>query len=408
VRQIQTDQTPVFIHEFFSSGAFEGDLSKSSLAREGLAMLSALVDDFSRAGDRPVVSTLDGRLHDSPAAARVAERARVTWVNSASDERRLFHELAGAPAATLVIAPETGGILLERRRMTDAAGGRFLGPSPHAIRLCGDKLRLYEHFERHGLSTLPTSRWDFSANRTAYPFPIVVKPRDGAGSVNTFLVQDARELQARREELIARFNQAGQEPIVQPFVEGRSLSTAALIDGDRIEVLPIGQQRISRGGCLHYEGGRIPACDIPPALADEAAELVERACRSLPGLAGFIGVDLIAAAQEPRIRIVEVNPRLTTSYVGYRRLTRENLAARILLTEVGCDKLAKRAPAHHVLATENDVPTVAASGRMATALSGPVLLNMPTQSGGHATHDTRLEKAIAWVEFDADGEVRTG
>jgi predicted ATP-grasp superfamily ATP-dependent carboligase len=398
VRQIQPDPTPVFIHEFFSSGAFEGDLSGSSLAREGLAMLSALVEDFSQAGDRRVVSTLDERLHDSPAAVQIAERTRVTWVDSASEERRLFHELAGAPAATLVIAPETGGILLERRRMTDAAGGRFLGPSREAIRLCGDKLRLCEHFVRHGLPTLPTSRCDFFASRTAYPFPIVVKPRDGAGSVNTFLVQDAHALRARREELIARFDQAGQEPIVQPFVEGRTLSTAALIDGDRIEVLPIGQQRISRDGRFQYEGGRIPACDIPLALAEEAAELVSKACRSLLGLAGFVGVDLIASAQEPRIRIVEVNPRLTTSYVGYRRLTEENLAAKILLADVGCDKLAMRAPAHHVFS----------SGATVTALSGHVLPDMPTQSRGHATHDTRREKVIAWVEFDADGKVRTG
>ena len=36
---------PVFVHEFFSSGAFDGDLSDSSLAREGLAMLAAVVAD---------------------------------------------------------------------------------------------------------------------------------------------------------------------------------------------------------------------------------------------------------------------------------------------------------------------------------------------------------------------------
>src|SRR5580704_5462029 len=100
---------PVFVHEFFCSGAFDGDLGDSSLAREGLAMLAAVVDDFSQVGDdTTVVTTLDRRLRRSPTAARIAEQAQVTWVESPTEERSLFQEFAAASQATLVIAPETG------------------------------------------------------------------------------------------------------------------------------------------------------------------------------------------------------------------------------------------------------------------------------------------------------------
>jgi hypothetical protein len=334
---------PVFVHEFFCSGAFEGDLGESSLACEGLAMLSAVVDDFSQAGDdTSVVTTLDRRLRGSRLAASIAEQAQVTWVESTAEERRLFQEFAAACQATLVIAPETGGLLLERRQMTDAAGGRFLGPSPDAIRLCGDKLRFCEHLKTNAIPTVPTSPYDFFANSADYPFPIVVKPRDGAGSVNTFLIRDGRELQARRDELIARFAGGGSEPIVQPFVEGRPLSAAALIDAqaDRVEIFPLGEQRISRDGRFRYAGGRIPAPDISTQVAEEAAQLVADACRSLPGLAGFVGFDLIACSGDSRVRIVEANPRLTTSYVGYRRLTHENLAERILFPSAARERVA--------------------------------------------------------------------
>jgi hypothetical protein len=381
---------PVFVHEFFCSGAFEGDLGDSSLACEGLAMLAAVADDFSQAGDdTSVVTTLDRRLRGSRLVASITERAQVTWVESTAEERRLFPEFAAASQATLVIAPETRGLLLERRQMTDAAGGRFLGPSPDAIRLCGDKLRFCEHLKTNAIPTVPTMPWDFFAKSADCAFPIVVKPRDGAGSVNTFLIRDARELQARRDELIARFTGAGSEPIVQPFVEGRPLSAAALIDAqaERVEIFPLGEQRISRDGRFHYVGGRIPAPDIPSQVAEEAAQLVADACRSLPGLAGFVGFDLIASAGDSRVRILEANPRLTTSYVGYRRLTHENLAARMLFADaarepiewhvpVGWDKLAQRAPAHHSHLVES--------------------LGVPRTGG------------IEWVEFDADGSVRVG
>jgi predicted ATP-grasp superfamily ATP-dependent carboligase len=405
---------PVFVHEFFCSGAFDGDLGDSSLAREGLAMLAAVVDDFSQVGnDTTVVTTLARRLRRSPTAARIAEQAQVTWVESPTEEQRLFQEFAAACRATLVIAPETGGLLLERRQMTDAAGGRFLGPSPDAILLCGDKLRFYEHLSENEIPTVPTTPFNFFANSADYPFPIVVKPRDGAGSVNTFLIRDAREFEVRRNELIACFAEGRSEPIVQPFVEGRPLSAAALIDAenDRVEIFPLGEQRISYDGRFRYAGGRIPAPDVSTAVAEEAAELLADACRSLPGLAGFVGFDLIASAGEPRVRILEANPRLTTSYVGYRRLTRENLAARMLFADtarepiewqvpVGWDKLAQRAPAHHSRLRESLRVGFPRNG--GPAAGGPALAH-PTKSTKPA-----LLASIEWVEFDADGTVRVG
>ena len=448
---------PVFVHEFFCSGAFEGDLADRSLAREGLAMLAAVVEDFSNAGDGQVVTTLDRRLRASLAAARIGEQSAVIWVDSPAEERRLFADLARASTATLVIAPETGGCLLERRLLTDAAGGRFLGPSPEAIELCADKLRLSEHLSRHSIPTIPTTRFDLSVGSAECQFPMVVKPRDGAGSVDTFLILDSGEFQ----ELATRFRggrpltpspspargegggfecaasifnwlqrehssplsphcvgagsfrrsggrrQDGRgaggeglsgpgckvahnqsEAILQPFIPGRALSTAALIDaGDgRIDIFPLGEQRLTNDGRFGYRGGRIPAVDLSPVLAAAAVDLVADACRSLPGLVGYVGFDLIASANAPHVRIVEVNPRLTTSYVGYRRLTQENLAARVFSSLVGWDKLAQRAPAHRFAGN-----------------------NFEDQDGGPAAGGPALShptKSIQCVDFDPDGTVR--
>ncbi len=48
---------------------------------------------------------------------------------------------------------------------------------------------------------------------------------------------------------------------------------------------------------------------------------------------GYLGVDLILGPQG--VSVIEVNPRLTTSYVGLRRVIRENLAGLIARAALG-------------------------------------------------------------------------
>ncbi|HET6329058.1 MAG TPA: ATP-grasp domain-containing protein, partial [Planctomycetaceae bacterium] len=378
-----------------------GPLSDSSLAREGLAMLAAIVEDLSRCEQGPtrVVTTLDVRLRRSSTAKQIADHAQVIWAESPAEELSLFQDLASTSQATLVIAPESDGRLLERRRLTDAAGGLFLGHSLGAIRLCGDKLLFHDHLRKCSLPTIPTMLWDASAKSPPFSFPIVVKPRDGAGSVDTFLLRDRHDSETRRTELVSFFGE-GTEAVVQPYLAGRALSAAALIgpEPDHIEIFPPAEQRVSRdAGRLSYRGGRIPASEVSPDVACEVAEVIRATCRSLPGLAGFIGFDLIVTEVAPHIRIVEANPRLTTSYVGYRRLTRDNLAQRMLFpgkarepiewnVSVGWDKLAQRAQAHH------------RSSRNGGVTAANAALSPPTNA--------TLESRAGCVEFNADGDVR--
>jgi predicted ATP-grasp superfamily ATP-dependent carboligase len=63
----------------------------------------------------------------------------------------------------------------------------------------------------------------------------------------------------------------------------------------------------------------------------------------VPGLRGYVGVDLIVPDDNPdRPIVVEINPRLTTSYIGYRRLTDDNLAARMLDADASPPPIAWR------------------------------------------------------------------
>ena len=67
-------------------------------------------------------------------------------------------------------------------------------------------------------------------------------------------------------------------------------------------------------------------------LANRASQLAERALDALPPALGYVGVDLILgkARDGSQDNVIEVNPRMTTSYVGLREATPDNLAKAML------------------------------------------------------------------------------
>ncbi|HZN36170.1 MAG TPA: ATP-grasp domain-containing protein, partial [Pirellulaceae bacterium] len=79
-------------------------------------------------------------------------------------------------------------------------------------------------------------------------------------------------------------------------------------------------------------GGRLP---LSEALSARARRLAEAAVSALPPATGYVGVDVILGAAGNGDRVIEINPRLTTSYVGLRAFAKCNLAAAMLAVAEG-------------------------------------------------------------------------
>jgi predicted ATP-grasp superfamily ATP-dependent carboligase len=301
--------TRILVYEWCASGAArENSPRAASLWAEGWAMLVTAVADFRRVAGVEVQTILDAELQKEPTiTATVADwpDVNVIWTE---DEPAAFQAAVGDVDFALIIAPEFDRILETRCCWALDAGATLLGPAPAAVALTADKLALARHLDSHGVPTPPTSPAIQGLVGIGRP-PSVVKPRFGAGSQATFMVTGGSFPDSRLGEMI-----------VQPFIPGQPASVAFLI-GTRqtIELIPVWQD-ISDDGRLHYRGGSAP---LQPDLADRATRIARKAITAVSGLSGYVGVDVILANEGDQI--IEVNPRLTTSYVGVRALTDANL-----------------------------------------------------------------------------------
>src|SRR5205823_3360911 len=79
-------------------------------------------------------------------------------------------------------------------------------------------------------------------------------------------------------------------------------------------------QHVSNDGRFRYLGGTIP---LPAGLAERAIRVAQQTIDCVPGLRGYVGVDIVLGETD---WLIEINPRLTTSYVGLRALAEGNLA----------------------------------------------------------------------------------
>jgi predicted ATP-grasp superfamily ATP-dependent carboligase len=308
----------LFIYEYLSSGAAADASDRPSLQSEGWAMLSALVVDLARCPGVRISTLLDSRR---TLPQNWSDRIVAYRLQSDAEEDR-FCALASTADWSLVIAPEFDGILAERTRWVEQSGGRLLGSSLKAIHATADKLNLARLWSGRGIPTP-------SLERT---YPLVCKPRFGAGAQATFLVHD-------EEELSRALIQTGKEGwrgemMVQRYTTGLAASVAFLSGGGTRHSLPAVEQRLSSDGRFRYLGGRLP---LPDNLDRRARNLAERAVECVEGLHGWFGVDLVLgdAADGSGDVAIEINPRLTTSYLGLRRLARFNLAEALLAVAAG-------------------------------------------------------------------------
>ncbi|MDQ0509779.1 ATP-grasp domain-containing protein [Ancylobacter amanitiformis] len=293
----------VFVCETVTGGFYAGAALPEDLIAEGALMRDALIGDLEDLPGIRVVTTHDARLPPPP---RGASRP----VGPGDDAGALWDELAAEAQCCWPIAPECEGILARLVKRLRTRNSRVIAPDDATLRICASKRETAEVLARAGVPVIPTWRPGSVPRGQAGPF--VIKPDDGAGALDVILVANLPVADLPIANLPAEPIAPGA--IIQPLVEGAAASLSLLCQQGRTHVLAANRQHVAIiGGRFRFSGVTVGAFPVDDTLR----MLAERIGAALPGLSGLVGIDYLATPTGPVV--IEVNPRLTTSYVGLRR-----------------------------------------------------------------------------------------
>jgi hypothetical protein len=319
----------IVIYEHVSSGGYAEQPIPQSVLSEGFGMLRSIASDLKSAGHEVTV-LLDERISKFNPPIEANCTVPIFYAN---EPQKFLQSIAKINDALYIIAPETGGVLRSLVALVEGTGKVSLNCKSEAIAKVAKKTIVNEKLENLGFApkTVILNLTDDLAKteqviKKTLKYPIVLKPADGTSCSGLSLVEDEKQLQKAIEKIKAE--SLSEQFIAQEFVEGEDASVSLVCNGEKAVAVSLNKQNVTLAkpdGTSSYEGGSVPF-DHP--LKKEAFRMAEKVVESIAGLRGYVGVDLILTQKKPFI--VDVNPRLTTSYVGLRRVAGFNVAEAIV------------------------------------------------------------------------------
>ena len=307
----------LLVYEHASGGGLADGSVPSDVLSEGFGMLRGLLSDFKSAG-HSVTTFLNSRLSafNPPIAADY-----VIPIDSLQEAKTSIEDVAGSFDGAYIIGPETNHILQSIIASAEETGLKVLNPSASAIDKVSDKVKLCQLLTKEGIRTPETAILSFPEAQDIeepleinFDFPMVFKPLNGVGCSGLSVVENETEI----PRAIAKIKKESGEKdfMVQEYIQGIPASVSLISNGSEALPISLNKQTLILSGperSSSYRGGLVPY-DSP--LIDEAFKLAKDTVESLRELKGYVGVDLVLTEKSPVV--IEVNPRLTTSYVGLR------------------------------------------------------------------------------------------
>jgi predicted ATP-grasp superfamily ATP-dependent carboligase len=319
----------LLIYEYASGGGFGENPIPPSILSEGFAMLRTITEDAKAAGHK-VTSILDSRIakFNPP-----LESENILLVDSWRETEKAVQEAAEKSDATYIIAPETAGILKKLVEKIELTSSTSLNSNSKAIAKISNKILLQKHAKKMGLPTPETLTFSISNDQekiiqeaeAKIGFPAIFKPVNSVGCEGLSLVNNKAQVASAIAKIA---NQINSRFITQELIQGQPTSVTIISNGTNAVPISLNKQQVSLKPPKQdstYNGGTTPF-DHPQN--EKAFAIAKKLVESIEGLRGYVGVDLILTENEPIV--IEINPRLTTSYIGTRKILSINLAQTLI------------------------------------------------------------------------------
>ena len=328
----------IFIFEFVSGGGFNKIEIPNSFFSEGFGMLRSIISDFKLL-EFEITTLLDYRfLHLVPLL-----NADMVEVLEKEEEYLLkFEYLVKQSESCFIIAPEFSKTLYRLTKIVKKNKKNLLSIDLKGVNLGTSKLDTFKFFRSSKVKTpqtflLPRGKQNFDANFVIEKFknlncPVIIKPEDGVGADSIFYFESEEEIIEFFNDPIEKLDSI-RNYILQEYVEGKDLSVSLLgIKNSTPKILSVNTQDIDikkPNFESNYFGGHTPVenySEIEASLKENFKKM------DLSRFKGYFGIDFIRK-ENCEIYFIEINPRLTTSYLGLRNIINQNLAKMILYSK---------------------------------------------------------------------------
>jgi predicted ATP-grasp superfamily ATP-dependent carboligase len=326
----------ILVFEYITGGGFNKQELPDSLASEGRLMLQALLDNlrsYAEGNGITVIVMLDSRVNGSLNTAGFD----TVIIKPEQDCHEEFARLLLHCDAVWPIAPEFDGILQTLCQTVELLGKTLLTSPARAVAITGNKFNTYQHLRHHHIATVPTriftsAAWDSDSDARniaqelaglSFASPAckvqqwLVKPVDGVGCADSYILTDRQDF----EQMHLRKGHY----VIQPHIEGKKTSLSCLFKQGSGWLLCANLQQFDIINQQYHLSKIIVNHDSDSSVYQD---LVDNTANALPELWGYVGIDLIETPEQ--LLVLEINPRLTTSFVGINAALGINVAENVM------------------------------------------------------------------------------
>ncbi len=321
----------IFIFEFVSGGGFNQIKIPTSLFCEGFGMLRSIIADF-KALDFEISTILDNRIFF---LSNFLQADIVKKVNKNDEYIKIFKEMVNKCNYCFIIAPETSNVLYNLTNIVKNCNKIVLSTNLNGIKYGTSKILTYQFFKERKILSPRTyliqpkrdyNNKDFLIQKfRKFRSSVVIKPEDGVGAESIYYF----EKESRLLNFLANINthlDKNRKFILQEFIEGKNLSVS-LIGAPNINenpiILSVNSQDINlKNLAPEYLGGYTPLINYKEII--KKISLILKKINILK-IEGYFGIDFIEQ-YNGSFHFIEINPRLTTSYIGLRNIINLNCA----------------------------------------------------------------------------------
>ena len=309
-----------------------------NMLQQGSAMVSAVGLDLAKFAEVDLL--VDSRLNETLAAdvanAPLGRLADIAKVHSIDDQQTLktkLKSLASDADAILLIAPETDNCLASTIGWIGDDQHKLVSPSLDFVLATSNKNHLADRLIAHGFDNVPQGMpldrfLKLSQPQQADWLPIVGKPADGAGSEGIKFFASPEAYQTWLAQLPT--NQQSNYRVEQ-FIAGVPASIAIVCQlGAEPVFFPAMKQILHPqpvGEYLRSEDSLSSAQQL------RAKKLAAQALNCLPETTGFLGFDIVLSHSNDSSQdvLIEINPRITMSYLILSKKLNDGLIAKLML-----------------------------------------------------------------------------